>query len=109
MDLRDKARTRKNRGCKPLTRYDLGRAVDTLACERPRSFEVELSPSAYRGYTTVVIRRRGRRVRSRVESIYLFLPISDFVREVVRPLMPAFDICTTQKSATTASSLEAAL
>lgn len=109
MDLRDKAHARKNRGYKPLTRYEIGRAADALACDRPRSYEVDLSPSAYRGYTTVVVCRRGRKVRARVESIFLFLPISDFVREVLSPLMPAFDVCTIQRSDTTASSLAAGL
>lgn len=95
MDLRDKAHARKNRGCKPLTRYELGRSMDNLACAMPRTFEVDLAPSPYRGYTTIVIIRRGRKVRARVESIFLFLPIVNFSREVLLPLMPAFDICTT--------------
>lgn len=109
MDLRDKAHARENRGAKPLTRYEIGRAMDTLAASAPRTFDVDLTPSAYRGYTTIVICRRGHKVRARVDSIFLFLPISDFEREVLSTLLPAFDICITQRSATTASSRVAGL
>ena len=89
-EIRDLAVIRR-RTVEPLTRYALGRECDALKDATPRTFEVEILSNAHRDYSTLVIRRHNRRVRARVESVFLHLPIETFSQYVLQPLMPAFD------------------
>lgn len=88
-ELRDIAIVRKREG-HLLTRYELGRRCDDLAHAIPRTFEVDILECTARGYSTLVVRRGNRRVRVRVETIFLSLPIKTFSKYALEPLMPAF-------------------
>lgn len=88
--LRDVAVIR-SRAQSPLTRYEMGRECDALKHAQPRTFEVDIVDNTHRDYVSLIIRRQNRRVRARIEAVFLYLPIQTFSQYVLQPLMPAFD------------------